>query len=67
VINPSETAVFALDETDACLVYTALREHMRRNTWDVNDEEQWNEVVGYKDLVKRLEKYLDGPVTGDTA
>lgn len=51
---------FVLGETDANLVYAALRQHMRRNTWDVNDDEQWSEVVAYKDLVRRLEMYLDG-------
>lgn len=52
--------IFTLDEMQACIVYSALREHIRSRRWDALDEVQWSELVSYKNIVDRLERYLDG-------
>jgi len=49
-----------IDETEANLLYAAVRERIRTSKWNVDDEEDWQLLLGFKALEARLGKFMNG-------
>lgn len=49
-----------IDETEANVLYAAVREHIKANNWDVTDESEWQMLVAFKAIEARLGKFLNG-------
>ena len=49
-----------IDETEANLLYSAVRERIRTSKWNVDDEEDWQLLLGFKALEARLGKFMNG-------
>ena len=49
-----------IDETEANLLYSAVRERIRTSKWNVDDEEDWNLLLAFKALEARLGKFMNG-------
>ena len=49
-----------IDETEANLLYSAVRERIRTSKWDVDDEEDWSLLLAFKALEARIGKFMNG-------
>jgi len=49
-----------IDETEANLLYSAVRERIRTSKWNVDDEEDWQLLLGFKALEARIGKFMNG-------
>jgi len=49
-----------IDETEVNLLYSAVRERIRTSKWNVDDEEDWQLLLGFKALEARLGKFMNG-------
>ena len=49
-----------IDETEANLLYSAVRDRIRTSKWDVDDEEDWQLLLAFKALEVRLGKFMNG-------
>ena len=49
-----------IDETEANLLYSAVRERIRTSKWNVDDEEDWQLLLAFKALEARIGKFMNG-------
>ena len=49
-----------IDETEANLLYSAVRDRIRTSKWNVDDEEDWQLLLAFKALEVRLGKFMNG-------
>jgi hypothetical protein len=49
-----------IDETEANLLYAAVREHIKTSKWNVSDEEDWSLLLAFKALEDRIGKFMNG-------
>ena len=49
-----------IDETEANLLYSAVRDRIRTSKWNVDDEEDWSLLLAFKALEVRLGKFMNG-------
>jgi len=49
-----------IDETEANLLYAAVRERIRTSKRNVDDEADWQLLLGFKALEARLGKFMNG-------